>query len=72
MTIEHRQEQGLHATATREHMGGVWRAESIEERRHVKLAHRSQHSRQVGHRTDLLHRHRHETLLPQGCQEVLS
>jgi hypothetical protein len=41
MAIENRQEQGLHTTATREDMGGVWRAESIDERCHIELAYHS-------------------------------
>jgi hypothetical protein len=45
MAIENRQEQGLHATATREDMGGVWRTESINERCHVELAYHPQHQR---------------------------
>ena len=51
MAIENRQEQGLHATATREHMSGVWWAEGIDERSHVELAYHPQHQRQVGHGT---------------------
>src|SRR5215831_1416538 len=43
MPIENRQEQGLHATATREHMGRVRRTEGIDERRHVELADYPQH-----------------------------
>src|SRR5262249_36686648 len=43
MPSETGEEQGLHATATRENMGWVWRAESIDKRRHVELAYHSQH-----------------------------
>jgi len=60
MPIENRQKQGLHATATRAHMGRVRRAEGIAERRHVERAYDPQHQRQMGHGTDLLNRHRHE------------
>ena len=38
MAIEHRQEQGLHATATREDMRGVRRAAGRDEPSHVELA----------------------------------
>jgi hypothetical protein len=72
MTIENRQEQGLHATATREHMGGVGRAEGIDERRHVELTYDPQHQRQMGHGTDLLNRHRHEAPFLQGFREGVS
>ena len=72
MAIENRQEQGLHATATREDMGGVWRAESIDERCHVELAYHPQHQRQMGHGTDLLNRNRHEAPLLQVLLEVAS
>ena len=51
MAIQHRQEQSLDLTATGEGMGGVRRAEGIDERRHVALADHPQHQRQVGHRT---------------------
>jgi hypothetical protein len=43
MAIENSKEQGLHATATREDMRGVRRAEGIDEGSHVKLADHSQH-----------------------------
>jgi hypothetical protein len=72
MTIKNRQEQGLHSTATREDMGGVRRAESIDERSHVELAYHPQHQRQVGHRTDLLNCNRHEVPLLQVFLEVAS
>ena len=49
MAIEHRQEQGLHATATREDMRRVRRAEGIDECSHVELADNPQHQRQVGY-----------------------
>src|SRR5262249_21191450 len=48
MPIENRQEQGLHATATREHMGRVRRTEGIDERRHVELAYYPQYQRLMG------------------------
>jgi hypothetical protein len=38
MAIENREEQGLHATATREDLGGGWRTASIEERCPIELA----------------------------------
>jgi hypothetical protein len=60
MTIENRQEQGLHTTATRENRRRMWRAESIEERRHIELAYSPEHQRHVGHRTELLTRNCHE------------
>ena len=60
MTIENREEQSLHATATRENMRRVRRTEGLDERRHVELADDPQHQRQVGHGTDLLNRNRHE------------
>ena len=66
MAIENRQEQGLHATATREDMRGVWRAEGIDERSDVELADDPQHQRQVGHRTDLMHGNGHEVPLLQS------
>jgi hypothetical protein len=72
MTIKHRQEQGLHATATREDMGGVRRADSLDARRHVALAYHPQHPRQGGHGPDLLHGNRHEGPLLQVCLEVAS
>ena len=58
--IENSEEQGLHATATREDMRGVRRTEGIDEGSHVELADHSQHQRQVGHGPDLLNRNRHE------------
>ena len=72
MAIENRQEQGLHATATREDMGGVRRAEGIDERSHVELAYHPQHQRQVGHGTDLLNRNRHEAPFLQVFREGVS
>jgi hypothetical protein len=65
MAVENRQEQGLHSTATREHMSRVRRTAGIDERRHVELAYDPQ-QRQVGHGTDLLHRDHHEALPLQG------
>src|ERR1043166_4203974 len=52
MTIENRQEQGLHPTPTRQDMGGVRRAEGIDERHHVELANYPEHQRHVGHGLD--------------------
>src|SRR5262245_41896082 len=72
MTIENREEQGLHATATRENRGRVRRTESIDERRHVERAYHPQHQRQVGHGTALLNRNRHEAPLLQVVREVAS
>ena len=72
MAIENRQEQGFYATATREDMRGVWRAEGIDERSDVELADDPQHQRQVGHGTDLLNRNRHEAPLLQVLLEVAS
>jgi hypothetical protein len=72
MTIENRQEQGLHPTPTRQDMGGVRRAEGINERRHVELADHPQHQRHVGHGLDLLHRDRHEAPLLQVFSKVAS
>jgi len=66
MAIEHRQEQGFYATATREDMRGVRRAEGIDERSSVALADYPQHQRQVGHRTDLLNGNGHEIPLLQS------
>jgi hypothetical protein len=66
MAIEHRQEQGLHATATREHMRRVRGAAGIEEGSHVALADHPQYQRHVGHGTALLHRHRHKAPLLQA------
>src|SRR5262245_61244514 len=37
MAIEHRQEQGLYSTATREDRCGVWRAEGSDERSDFEL-----------------------------------
>jgi hypothetical protein len=45
MTIENGQEQGLHATATREDMSRVRRAEAIDEGSHVELADYPEHQR---------------------------
>jgi hypothetical protein len=64
--IEKRQEQGFDATATREDMRGVRRAEGLDAGRHVALADHPQDQRQVGHGTDLLHRHRHKAPLLQA------
>ena len=72
MTIENRQEQGLHSTATREHMRRMRRAEGIDERSHVELAYHPQHQRQVGHGTDLLNRNRHEAPFLQVFREGVS
>jgi hypothetical protein len=72
MTIEHRQEQGLHATATRKDMSRRWRAEGIDERRHVELAYHPQHQRPVGHGTHLLHRNHHQAPLLHVLLEVSS
>ena len=66
MPIEHRQEQSFYATATREDMRGVRRAEGIDERCHVKLADYPQHQRQVGHRTDVLNSNGHQVPLLQS------
>jgi hypothetical protein len=72
MAIKNRQEQGLHATATREDMRGVRRAEGIDEGSHVELADYPQPQRQVGHGTDLLNRNRHEAPFLQVCRESVS
>ena len=72
MAIKNRQEQGLHSTATREDMGGVRRAERIDERSHVERAYHPQHQRQVGHGTALMHGNRHEAPLLQVFLEVAS
>lgn len=72
MAIKHRQEQRLHATATRKDRSGVRRAEGIDEGSHVELAYYPQHQRQVGHRTDLLNCKRLEASLPQVLLEVAS
>jgi hypothetical protein len=66
MAIENRQEQGFYSTATREDMGGVRRAEGIEERSDVELADHPQHQRQMGYRTDLMHGNGHEAPLLQS------
>src|SRR5919199_3522168 len=71
MAIQNRQEQGLHPTTTRQDMGGVRRAEGIDERRHIELAYYPEHQRQVGHGTDLLNRDRHEAPLLQVFSEVV-
>jgi hypothetical protein len=67
MAIKNRQEQGLHSPPTRQDMGGVRRAEGIDERRHVELTYDPEHQRQVGHGTDLLNCDRHEAPLLQVC-----
>ena len=72
MTIEHRQEQGLHATATRETMRRGRRAEGLDERRPVALADYPQPHRSMGHGTALLHRNRHEAPLRQVFREGVS
>ena len=66
MAIEHRQEQGFYATAIREDMRGVRRAEGIDERRDVELADSPQHQRPMGHRTDLMNGNGHEVPLLQS------
>ena len=66
MAIENRQEQGFYATATREDMRGVWRAEGIDERSDFELADDPQRQRQVGHRTDLMNGNGHEVPLLQS------
>ena len=72
MPSENREEQGLHATATREDMRRVRRAEGIDECSHVELADNPKHQRQVGYWTDLLNRQRHEALFLQDFQEGVS
>jgi len=72
MAIENGEEQGLHATATREDMGGVWRTESIDQRCHIALAYHPEHQWQMGHGTELLNRNRHEAPLLQVVREVAS
>jgi len=72
MAIKNRQEQRLHATATRQDMRGVRRAEGIDEGSHIELADDPQHQRQGGHGTDLLNCKRHEASLPQVLLEVAS
>jgi hypothetical protein len=72
MAIQNRQEQRLHTTPTRENMGRVWRAERIDECRHVELADYPQHQRQVGHGPDLLNDNCHAASLLQCCFEVSS
>jgi len=72
MAIQNRQEQRLHATATREDVSGVRRAEGIDEGSHVELAYYPEHQRQGGHGTDLLNRKRHEASLLQVLLEVAS
>jgi hypothetical protein len=57
---------------TRQDMGGVRRAEGIDERRHVERAYHPEHQRQVGHGTDLLNHDRHEAPLLQVFSEVAS
>src|SRR5262244_2918266 len=67
MAIEHGEEQGRHATATREDMRGVRRAEGIDEGSHGELADHSEHQRPVGHGPNLLNRYRHAVSLLQVC-----
>jgi hypothetical protein len=66
MASENRQEQGFYSTATREDMGGVWRAAGSDERSAFELADDPQHQRQVGHGTDLLNGNSHEVPLLQS------
>jgi hypothetical protein len=66
MAIENRQEQGFYATATREDMRGMRRAEGLDERSYVELADDPQHQRQVGHRPDVLNGNSHEVPLLQS------
>jgi hypothetical protein len=63
MAIQNRQEQRLAPTATGEDIGGVRRAEGIEECRHVEFADHPQPQRQVSYRTDLMHGKSHEAPL---------
>jgi len=70
VTIEHRQEEGLHATATREDLRRVGRTEGIKACRYFALAYHPQHQRAVGDGTALRHGHRHAAPLLQGFREV--
>jgi hypothetical protein len=72
MTVENRQDQRLHSTATRENMRRVRRTEGIDERSHVELAYYPQYQRQVGYGTDLLNRNRHEPPFLQVFREGVS
>jgi len=66
MASENRQEQRFYATATREDMRGVRRADSLDQCSDVERADDPQHQRQVGHRTDVLNRNGHEGPLLQS------
>jgi hypothetical protein len=66
------EEQGRHATATREDRGGVWRTESLAQRCHLERADPPEHQGHLGHGTELLHRNRHEAPLLQVGREVAS
>src|SRR5215510_5429386 len=66
MPVENRQEQSFYATATREDMRGVRRAEGIDKCSYVELADYPQHQRQVGHRTAVLNGNGHEVPLLQS------
>src|SRR5262245_16716146 len=64
--IENRQEQRFYATATREDLRGVRRAEGSDKCRYVELTDYPEHQRQVGHRTDVLNGTCHEVPLLQS------
>jgi hypothetical protein len=72
LASEHREEQGLHATATREDMGGMWRTESLDQRCHLELAYHPEPQGHMGHGTDLWKRNRHEAPLLQMVREGAS
>ena len=60
MPVQHRQNQRFHAPATRKHVRGVWRKQAVNDARNVSLAEHAQDQGQMGHRTDPMHRDRHD------------
>ena len=60
MPVQNRQNQRFHAPATRKHVRGVWRKQAVNDARNVSLAEHAQDQGQVGHRTDPMHRDRHD------------
>jgi hypothetical protein len=60
MPVQNRQHQRFHAPATRKHVRGVWRKQAVNDARNVSLAEHAQAQGQVGHRTDPMHRDRHD------------
>lgn len=65
MPVQNRQNPGVHAPATRAHMCGVRRQHAVNDGGNSSRAEHAQDHGHVGHKTDPMHRDRHEQSPPE-------